>query len=207
MCERSQPITSHRERNDSRRIVCKPYLGTTSRLPVTRAGAEWSTPDESDATELTVTIHGHRDIRREKTAGTHTGPWPVGCHCRRHWVHDRAGGFFSRQRYVPRSGFDVEGSGRLDRRWSHRALRNSCAMPNWELPCPRRAVTAFYLGRGIGPLWGFLYGWTFSVIMRPGAAAAAAAGLLRFIGQADQHSPRHHLYAGRGYAAQRFRSE
>jgi hypothetical protein len=25
--------------------------------------------------------------------------------------------------------------------------------------------------------------------------------------QADQHSPRHHLYAGRGYAAQRFRSE
>jgi basic amino acid/polyamine antiporter, APA family len=39
-----------------------------------------------------------------------------------------------------------------------------------------------YLGRGIGSLWGFLYGWTFSVIMRPGAAAGVAAGLLRFIG-------------------------
>lgn len=39
-----------------------------------------------------------------------------------------------------------------------------------------------YLRRGLGPLGGFLYGWTFSVIMRPGAAAAIAAGLLRFIG-------------------------
>jgi APA family basic amino acid/polyamine antiporter len=39
-----------------------------------------------------------------------------------------------------------------------------------------------YLSRGIGPLWAFLYGWTFSVIMRPGAAAAIAAGLLRLIG-------------------------
>jgi len=39
-----------------------------------------------------------------------------------------------------------------------------------------------YLGRGIGPLWGFLFGWTASVIMRPGAAAVIAAGLLRFIG-------------------------
>ena len=25
-------------------------------------GAEWSTPDEGDTTELAVTIHGHRDI-------------------------------------------------------------------------------------------------------------------------------------------------
>jgi APA family basic amino acid/polyamine antiporter len=39
-----------------------------------------------------------------------------------------------------------------------------------------------YLGRGIGPLCGFLYGWTFSLIMRPGAAAVIAAGLLRFVG-------------------------
>ena len=39
-----------------------------------------------------------------------------------------------------------------------------------------------YLGRGIGPLWGFLYGWSFSMIMRPGAAAVIAAGLLRFVG-------------------------
>jgi basic amino acid/polyamine antiporter, APA family len=39
-----------------------------------------------------------------------------------------------------------------------------------------------YLGRGIGPLWAFLYGWTFCMIMRPGAAAGMAAGLLRFVG-------------------------
>jgi basic amino acid/polyamine antiporter, APA family len=39
-----------------------------------------------------------------------------------------------------------------------------------------------YLSRGIGPLWGFLYGWTFSLIMRPAAAAVIAAGLLRFVG-------------------------
>src|SRR5258708_12485978 len=28
-----------------------------------------------------------------------------------------------------------------------------------------------YLGRGIGPLWGFLFGWTSSMILRPGSAA------------------------------------
>jgi len=39
-----------------------------------------------------------------------------------------------------------------------------------------------YLGRGIGPLCGFLYGWTCTLIMRPGAAAVIAAGLLRFVG-------------------------
>src|SRR5262249_37030201 len=39
-----------------------------------------------------------------------------------------------------------------------------------------------YLSRGLGPFAGFLYGWTFSLIMRPGAAAAGMAGLVRFIG-------------------------
>jgi len=39
-----------------------------------------------------------------------------------------------------------------------------------------------YLGRGIGPLWGFLFGWTSSMIMRPGSAAIIAAGLLRLVG-------------------------
>src|SRR5262249_47872436 len=39
-----------------------------------------------------------------------------------------------------------------------------------------------YLGRGIGPLWGFLFGWTTSMIMTPGASAVIAAGLLRFVG-------------------------
>src|SRR5262249_54987377 len=39
-----------------------------------------------------------------------------------------------------------------------------------------------YLGRGIGPVWGFLFGWTTSMIMTPGASAVIAAGLLRFVG-------------------------
>jgi len=37
-----------------------------------------------------------------------------------------------------------------------------------------------YLGRGLSPVWGLLYGWTSSIIMKPGAAAVIAAGLLRF---------------------------
>jgi hypothetical protein len=39
-----------------------------------------------------------------------------------------------------------------------------------------------YLSRGLSPVWGFLYGWTSSMIMRPGGAAVTAAGLLRFTG-------------------------
>jgi len=39
-----------------------------------------------------------------------------------------------------------------------------------------------YQSRGLSPLCGFLYGWTSSMIMRPGSAAIIAAGLLRFAG-------------------------
>ena len=39
-----------------------------------------------------------------------------------------------------------------------------------------------YQRRGLSPLCGFLYGWTSSMIMRPGSAAIIAAGLLRFVG-------------------------
>ena len=39
-----------------------------------------------------------------------------------------------------------------------------------------------YLSRGLSPLCGFLYGWTSSMIMKPGSAAVIAAGLLRFTG-------------------------
>jgi basic amino acid/polyamine antiporter, APA family len=39
-----------------------------------------------------------------------------------------------------------------------------------------------YLSRGLSPVLGFLYGWTSSMIMRPGMAATIAAGLLRFTG-------------------------
>ena len=39
-----------------------------------------------------------------------------------------------------------------------------------------------YLSRGLSPTWGFLYGWTASIIMRPAITAVVAAGLLRFVG-------------------------
>src|SRR5215472_15471106 len=47
---------------------------------------------------------------------------------------------------------------------------------------PEAGGDYIYLGRGIGPLWGFLFGWTSSMIMRPGSAAIIAAGLLRLVG-------------------------
>ncbi len=39
-----------------------------------------------------------------------------------------------------------------------------------------------YLSRGLGPMWGFLYGWTRSFLMTPASLATIAAGLLRFAG-------------------------
>ncbi len=39
-----------------------------------------------------------------------------------------------------------------------------------------------YLSRGLGPLWGFLFGWMSSCLERPVAMATLAAGLLRFAG-------------------------
>ena len=47
---------------------------------------------------------------------------------------------------------------------------------------PEAGGDYLYLSRGLSPVWGFLYGWTSSMIMRPGAAAVIAAGLLRFTG-------------------------
>jgi len=47
---------------------------------------------------------------------------------------------------------------------------------------PEAGGDYIYLGRGIGPLWGFLFGWASSMIMRPCSAAVIAAGLLRFVG-------------------------
>ena len=39
-----------------------------------------------------------------------------------------------------------------------------------------------YLGRALGPRWGFLYGWTSALLQGPAMAAAIAAGLLRITG-------------------------
>jgi basic amino acid/polyamine antiporter, APA family len=45
---------------------------------------------------------------------------------------------------------------------------------------PEAGGAYIYLGRGLSPVWGFLYGWTSAMIMRPASAATIAAGLLRF---------------------------
>jgi len=39
-----------------------------------------------------------------------------------------------------------------------------------------------YLNHGLGPLWGFLFGWMSSFLERPVAMATLAAGFLRFVG-------------------------
>jgi basic amino acid/polyamine antiporter, APA family len=39
-----------------------------------------------------------------------------------------------------------------------------------------------YLSRSFGPVWGFLFGWTHSVVARPASVAALAAGAMRFWG-------------------------
>ena len=45
---------------------------------------------------------------------------------------------------------------------------------------PRAGGQYVYLNRGLGPLWGFLFGWMSSVLERPVSMATLAAGFLRF---------------------------
>src|SRR5271154_5019561 len=47
---------------------------------------------------------------------------------------------------------------------------------------PQAGGPYVYLKRGLGPLWGFLFGWMSSFLERPVAMATLAAGLLRFAG-------------------------
>ena len=47
---------------------------------------------------------------------------------------------------------------------------------------PKAGGPYVYLGRGLGPLWGFLFGWMSSFLERPVAMATLAAGFVRFVG-------------------------
>src|ERR1700687_5215913 len=47
---------------------------------------------------------------------------------------------------------------------------------------PKAGGPYVYLNRGLGPLWGFLFGWMSSLLERPVAMATLAAGFLRFAG-------------------------
>ncbi len=44
---------------------------------------------------------------------------------------------------------------------------------------PRAGGEYVYLGRGLGPIWGFLFGWTSALLIGPAIAATIAAGLVR----------------------------
>jgi len=47
---------------------------------------------------------------------------------------------------------------------------------------PRAGGNYVYLNRGLGPAWGFLFGWMSAFLERPVAMATLAAGFLRFLG-------------------------
>jgi len=47
---------------------------------------------------------------------------------------------------------------------------------------PKAGGPYAYLTRGLGPLWGFLFGWMSAFLERPVAMATLAAGFLRFLG-------------------------
>src|SRR5438876_9477825 len=47
---------------------------------------------------------------------------------------------------------------------------------------PKAGGPYAYLNNGLGPLWGFLFGWMSSFLERPVAMATLAAGFLRFVG-------------------------
>src|SRR5439155_11324638 len=47
---------------------------------------------------------------------------------------------------------------------------------------PKAGGPYFYLSRGLGPLWGFLFGWMSSFLERPVAMATLAAGFRRSVG-------------------------
>src|SRR5271169_4626402 len=47
---------------------------------------------------------------------------------------------------------------------------------------PKAGGPYVYLNSGLGPLWGFLFGWMSSFLERPVAMATLAAGFVRFLG-------------------------
>src|SRR5271155_4010145 len=46
---------------------------------------------------------------------------------------------------------------------------------------PEAGAEYAYLRRAFGPTWGFLFGWTHSIVGRPSSLASIAAGLMRFL--------------------------
>jgi len=69
----------------------------------------------------------------------------------------------------------------MDHRWTYSALGAFC---HAELGAafPKAGAPYVYLSRGLGPLWGFLFGWMSSLLERPVGMATLATGFVRFFG-------------------------
>jgi len=61
-------------------------------------------------------------------------------------------------------------------------LLGACCYAELGAAMPEAGGEYVYLKRGLSPVWGFLFGWTSAMIMRPATAATVAAGLMRFVG-------------------------
>ena len=48
---------------------------------------------------------------------------------------------------------------------------------------PRSGADYVYLNAAYGPLWGFIYGWTFTWVGKPGSVAALASGAYRYLAE------------------------
>jgi len=48
---------------------------------------------------------------------------------------------------------------------------------------PRSGADYVYLNTAYGPLWGFIYGWTFTWVGKPGSVAALASGAYRYLAE------------------------
>lgn len=62
------------------------------------------------------------------------------------------------------------------------ALCGALCLAELGAAMPRAGGMYAYLSRGLGPVWGFLYGWTSSTIVETSACAAIAAGFIRLVG-------------------------
>jgi APA family basic amino acid/polyamine antiporter len=60
-------------------------------------------------------------------------------------------------------------------------LCGACCYAELGAAMPEAGGDYIYLGRAMGPLWGFLYGWTSTIVMRPATSASIAAGLVTFL--------------------------
>lgn len=61
-------------------------------------------------------------------------------------------------------------------------LFGACCYAELGAAFPKAGGPYVYLNRGLGPLWGFLFGWMSAFLERPVAMATLSAGFLRFLG-------------------------